>query len=853
MKIRLLPIATLLMILTHSFLISESQIVQNKIGPNSSQPPYLIPSNAASGFTSILTAGDAINGYKMAGVPDGLGAFDNGNGTFTLLMNHELNSAVGAVRMHGSKGTFVSKWVIKKDDLSVISGEDLIKKINLWNAATNCYVEYSSIKPSPLAVFSRFCSADLPTVSAFYDSATGLGTKERIFLNGEEAGVEGRAFAHIVTGLHAGASYELPCLGNMSFENAVANTATGSKTVVAVMDDATPGQVYFYIGSKANTGNEIEKAGLGKGRLYGFAVTGFFQETSTSFPAGGTSFIMKDLGSVQNLTGADLQVKSDAAGITQFLRPEDGAWDPSNPNDFYFNTTNSYGSPSRLWKLHFTNLQDLTQGGTITAVLDGTEGQQMLDNMAIDKEGHILLQEDIGNNAALGKIWQYNIATNELIQVAFHDSSRFITGASNFLTQDEESSGIIDVQNILGKGMFLLADQAHYDAGAEIVEGGQLLAFYNAAYTSSNKPPSVKILNPVAGNMYAAGKKINFQVQASDADGTIAKVEFFEKGNKLAELYSAPYDLAADNVEAGTYILTAKATDNSGAFTLSDSVIINVSACESTGTISAEGFTNINGLQVADLMNNAAFPSRPSVKESLNVFEYGTSKADSYGADNYGARVRGYICAPVTGNYTFYISGDDQAGLWLSTDDNPVNKTLIAYAESWTGAREWNKFSTQKSATVKLVKGARYYIETLHKEYVGPDHLAVAWTLPNGVFEGPIPGNRLSPWTGTTGFRSINFGTAILNNSNIINRNSNDLQVTALPNPSGSYFTLVITGSNNQSLSVKITDIAGRVVEVRQNVTAGNVLQIGDKFSKGIYFAEINQDNKKRIIKLIKQ
>ena len=797
-----------------------------------------------------------MNGYKMVGVPDGLGAFDNGNGTFTLLVNHELNNTMGITRLHGSKGAFISKWIIKKSDLSVISGEDLIKKINLWNPMSACYVEYCSTKPSQLAAFNRFCSADLPPISAFYDSASGLGTKERIFLNGEEAGSEGRAFAHIVTGVHAGTSYELPWMGKFSFENVVANLASGSKTVVAAMDDATPGQVYFYVGVKKNTGSEIEKAGLCKGKLYSIAVPGLIKETSESIPAAGTAFIMKELGVVPNLTGADLQTNSDSAGITQFLRPEDGAWDPSNPTDFYFNTTNSYGNPSRLWKLHFANLNDITLGGTITAVLDGTEGQQMLDNMAIDNNGHILLQEDVGNNAHLGKIWQYNIATDELKTVAVHDSSRFVAGAANFLTQDEESSGIIDVQHILGQGMFLLTCQAHYAADAEVVEGGQLLAFYNPAYT--NKPPTVTITNPVVGNSYDAGKKVNFQVQASDEDGTILKVEFFEKGNKLGEVFTAPYIFIASNVEAGTYMLTAKATDNAGASTISDSVIINVAACTGSGQISAEGFTNISGLMVTDLLSNAAYPAKPAVKELLNVFEYGTSSDTSYGADNYGARVGGFICAPLTGDYTFYIAGDDQAGLWLSTDDNPANKILIAYAESWTGPRQWDKFSTQKSAPVKLVKGARYYIESLHKEYVGPDHLAVAWALPGGIFEGPIPGSRLSPWiysstTGTfTGLRTGNFNRALLN-SNPVNNTLNNLKVTILPNPSSSYFTLIVSTTNTAMLSINITDITGRLVEVRENLRPGSVLKVGNNFSKGIYFAEVKQGSSRQVIKLLKE
>jgi hypothetical protein len=133
----------------------------------------------------------------------------------------------------------------------------------------------------------------------------------------------------------------------------------------------------------------------------------------------------------------------------------------------------------------------------------------------------------------------------------------------------------------------------------------------------------------------------------------------------------------------------------------------------------------------------------------------------------------------------------------------------------------------------------------------------VAWTLPNGILEAPIPGSRLSPWNystpANTGFRSGAFTTAILNNSNAANRNNNVLQVTALPNPSGSYFTLIISGNGSSSISLKITDITGRIVEIRKNLPAASSLQTGNNFSKGIYFAEIVQDNKRQIIKLIKQ
>ena len=91
-------------------------------GPSSSQSPYLVRSQPGVVLRSIVTVGDAVpraggGSYRMVGIPDGLGAFDNGDGTFTVLMNHELGATAGAFRAHGAKGAFVSRWTIRGDDL----------------------------------------------------------------------------------------------------------------------------------------------------------------------------------------------------------------------------------------------------------------------------------------------------------------------------------------------------------------------------------------------------------------------------------------------------------------------------------------------------------------------------------------------------------------------------------------------------------------------------------------------------------------------------------------------------------------------------------------------------------------
>jgi hypothetical protein len=105
----------------------------------------------------------------------------------------------------------------------------------------------------------------------------------------------------------------------------------------------------------------------------------------------------------------------------------------------------------------------------------------MMDNITVDQQGHVLLQEDPGNQAYLAKVWEYDPLGDSLKELAVHDTDRFTSGGSSFLTQDEESSGIIDVTGILGNAgeqVFLLGVQAHYSLPGELVQGGQLLLMH---------------------------------------------------------------------------------------------------------------------------------------------------------------------------------------------------------------------------------------------------------------------------------------------------------------------------------------------------------------------------------------
>lgn len=450
-------------------------------GPTSSQTPYVVPTVDYVTITSLITTGDSVAGsapWKFAGIPDGIGAYANPDGTVTLLVNHELGATSGVVRDSGSKGAYVDLITIDPATGAVLSGDDLIQSgadIYTWNAAAGAYAQ------GPTA-WNRFCSGDLAQPSAYFDAATGLGTHERIFLTGEEGG-SSRAFAFVVTDTDASdgrgrVAYELPRLGNLSFENLVASADSGAKTVVVATDDAGGGQLYVYIGDKTATGDAIERAGLTNGQLFGVKVEGLTLEPAGAVAAGDRAFTLASLGDVSSQDSAQLEAASAAAGVTGFQRPEDAAWDPSNPNRLYFVTTNGFNAPSRLWALDFDNVENPAAGGALHLLLDGTEGQRMFDNITVTEAGKVIIEEDPGGNEHLAKIWMYDPAADSLTQIAQHDPARFQPGVANpLVTLDEESSGVIDVTSIWGDSehLNLLFDtQSHKSLGGELVEDGQL-------------------------------------------------------------------------------------------------------------------------------------------------------------------------------------------------------------------------------------------------------------------------------------------------------------------------------------------------------------------------------------------
>ncbi|WP_439882504.1 PA14 domain-containing protein [Pontibacter sp. MBLB2868] len=250
----------------------------------------------------------------------------------------------------------------------------------------------------------------------------------------------------------------------------------------------------------------------------------------------------------------------------------------------------------------------------------------------------------------------------------------------------------------------------------------------------------IALTSPTEGQTFTAGSAINLSVSFLEVAREWAKVEYYQGTTKIAESTAAPYAATWYNAPGGTYSLKAIGTDKDNHVVASDPVSITVTGAGGgtvTGKISREFWSNVSGYGVTSIPINTT----PSSVSEPTLFE-----APSNIADNYGTRMRGYVTAPVSGQYTFWIAADNNADLYLSTSEDPAAKVKLAFVNGWTNPREWTKYGTQQSVKVSLQAGKRYYIEALHKEEAGGDNLAVGWQLPDATMERPIPGNRLSPF-----------------------------------------------------------------------------------------------------------
>jgi hypothetical protein len=169
------------------------------------------------------------------------------------------------------------------------------------------------------------------------------------------------------------------------------------------------------------------------------------------------------------------------------------------------------------------------------------------------------------NGTALTAPASFTLAANAADNDGIVAQVEFFNGGSS-LGVDTTSPYSITV-NSLGAGTYTLSAVASDNGGAKATNSVSIMV---------NGPPTVALINPTNGAAFLAPASLTLTATATDADGAVSKVEFFQGATKLGEQTNSPYNFPWSNVATGSYSLMVRATDDRGASTISSVVSILV-------------------------------------------------------------------------------------------------------------------------------------------------------------------------------------------------------------------------------------------------------------------------------------
>lgn len=489
------------------------------------KPVYVLSVNPAVKIQAIATVGDVVTGTMVRGIPDGMGAYDNGRGGISLLSVHEVSTsnkyALTGKSSTSPWGTSITKFTVSKSTKAVTSVQSFMDKVNFYNYSTGKYQETPAGAAPAGATpgffdwgISRFCSATYAAAGTFIHN--GIGFAEGLFFSGEETGDESRGFAFEENGV----GYQLPRMGMLSFENLMPSLKPGANTVVIAAEDgsATDSQLYVYAGKKQSTGTAIDKAGLTNGDLHVMNIPTVKSDNLFRTTVGKNKKMPAEFVKVDWNTTTPAFAKESREKGTAMARVEDGHWDPSNPDVFYFVTTESNKDPiatapnpatptvsrdgGALWRLTFKDAQNPLLGAEIEMLLNGGEPPYMSkpDNITVTENGkYVLMQEDPGRNALSARIIAYRVSDAKLATIAEFDRNQFVQGGSAFITEDEESSGIIDVSSMMAKPG---DTNSYFFFNAQIHAPGAIIARPDLAKRSKEKKIAIDNASVEGGQFY---------------------------------------------------------------------------------------------------------------------------------------------------------------------------------------------------------------------------------------------------------------------------------------------------------------------------------------------------------------
>jgi hypothetical protein len=256
---------------------------------------------------------------------------------------------------------------------------------------------------------------------------------------------------------------------------------------------------------------------------------------------------------------AKQSLKNGAVFMTPWAISEGDGYYPmiSKGNDAFYSTAHH-------WKMMSQNVR----GSFMNSQENLNEGNNIVSFGMKDNNGYTIMLINEGNN-------NYNFSVNfSQTSGAYNPANTPLKFRFDANEPNAAFSGVTLYAN--STIMYTYNNNGNRLQKIEYRNGYQNPTVYT--FPSSNAAPTVNLTAPANNSQYTAAASISIAANANDSDGNVTQVAFYQGGTLLGTDYNAPYTYTWNNVAAGTYSLTAVATDDDGATTTSGGVAVTVNA-----------------------------------------------------------------------------------------------------------------------------------------------------------------------------------------------------------------------------------------------------------------------------------
>ncbi|MFO7723217.1 MAG: Ig-like domain-containing protein, partial [Bacteroidales bacterium] len=365
---------------------------------------------------------------------------------------------------------------------------------------------------------------------------------------------------------------------------------------------------------------------------------------------------------------------------------------------------------------------------------------------------------------------------------------------------------------------------------AEAYEGSASMApQLVVTYTPANTPPTVVLTSPVNGSSFDQGSLITITAGASDADGTVANVEFFIDGISIGTDNTAPY--AIDwTIGTGMFEITAVAADNSGAFTTSPPVTVTGTPLSSEVVLSYDDFESGWGNWTSGgidcfIANNATYAHQGT--KSVNIQDNSGVSSSFYHTNSIDVTPYNQLRI----EFWYYPLGmENKEDFWLQYFDGTT----------WVTVKTWK--------TKTDFKNGQFYsimLTITNQQYTFPANMKLRFMCDASDDTDDIFIDEITV-TGIIGGSNMKMALVDDNPSD-----ATEYSLEVYPNPASNQHLIIQPNGFAGTSTISLMDLSGRVIASQQSEESAEITFDSSLLKRGMYLVIIQNHETTLTKKLI--